>query len=147
MDVGETVVETVVDVVEDVAEFVSALVAGDSAAIRKSYNLVSLNYDAANRCAANQSIPLFHSPWALCVDCFVNIDLFVDLSLTFGSFGTPKAFHAEAGNRKNRTHPHPHPPAPTASSLFVAAVAPARQDGAVALQCSTIRHATVQFPD
>ena len=60
-----------------------------------SLNFVSLNYDNVSGGALNRSMPLFHTPWATCEDCYMKAEVDAELALEFDAGGVPKLFHAE----------------------------------------------------
>ena len=93
------VVDDVAGVFEDIAQGVKDFVSGKSAGLNQTLNLVSYNWDPETRSAKNKSMPFYHAPWAVCTDCYANIEVYVDVRLEFGPAGLPKVFHAEAGGR------------------------------------------------
>ena len=87
------------DVFNGIADAAKSLLKGESVGLNQTLNLVSYNWDPDTRSAKNKSMPFFHAPWAKCVDCYANLEVYVDVGLTFGPLGIPTKFHAEAGGR------------------------------------------------
>ena len=46
-------------------------------------------------------MPLFHTPWLSCDDCFLNAEVDAELAIEFEAGGVPKLFHAEVGANFN----------------------------------------------
>ena len=51
--------------------------------------MVHLNYNNATGGAANLSMPLFHTPWVACEDCYLNAEVDAELAIEFEAGGAP----------------------------------------------------------